>query len=127
MREVPVVPEEPDAPELFIVPISQEQLEGAVLRLAQLEQVKFVAALRAGGEVAAQRGSGIDVGALAQLGLVGLKLLRRSGPLRAYYLAHTRGQLFLLPFGEDTLALIGTPELNVGAVFNTFTVLKEEL
>ena len=131
LREVPVVPQEPledaAASSPTSVTPSQEQLEGAVLRLAQLEQVKFVAALRAGGEVATQRGSGIDVDALAQLGLVGLKLLRRSGPLRAYYLAHTCGQLFLLPFGEDTLALIGTPELNVGAVFNTFTVLKEEL
>ena len=108
-------------------PLSGAQLEAAVLRFAQLEQVKFVAALRPNGEVAAQRGSGIDVAALAQLGLVGLRLLRRSGPLRTYYLAHTRGQLFLLPFGEDTLTLVGTPELNVGAIFNTFTSLKEEL
>ncbi len=107
-------------------PLSQAQLEAAVLRFAQLEQVRFVAALRAGGEVAARRGSGIDVDALAQLGLVGLKLLRRSGPLRTYYLAHTQGQLFLLPLGEDTLTLVGTPELNVGAVFNTLASLKEE-
>lgn len=107
-------------------PLSQEQLEAAVLRFAQLEHVKFVAALRADGDVAAKRGSGMDVGALAQLGLIGLKLLRRSGPLRTYYLAHTQGQLFLLPFGEDTLALVGAPELNVGAVFNTLTRLKEE-
>ena len=107
-------------------PLSQEMLEAAVLRLAQLEQVKFVAALRSDGEIASQRGSGIDVNALAQLGLVGLKLLRRSGPLRTFYLAHTQGQLFLLPFGNDTLTLVGTPELNVGAVFNTLNALKEE-
>ncbi len=107
-------------------PLSQAQLETAVLRLAQLEQVKFVAALRSSGEVAAKRGSGIDVDALAQLGLIGLKLLRRSGPLQTYYLAHTQGQLFLLSIGDDTLALVGTPELNVGAVFNTFAKLKEE-
>lgn len=114
----------PDSPESE--PLSQEMLEAAVLRLAQLEQVKFVAALRSDGEIAAQRGSGIDVSALAQLGLVGLKLLRRSGPLRTFYLAHTQGQLFLLPFGNDTLTLVGTPELNVGAVFNTLNALKEE-
>lgn len=107
-------------------PLSQEQLETAVLRLAQLEQVKFVAALRSSGEVAAKRGSGMDADALAQLGLIGLKLLRRSGPLQTYYLAHTQGQLFLLPIGDDTLTLVGTPELNVGAVFNTFATLKEE-
>ena len=107
-------------------PLSQTQLEDAVLRLAQLEQVKFVAALRSNGAVVAQRGGGIDVSTLAELGLVGLKLLRRSGQLRAYYLAHTRGQLFLLPLAGDTLALVGTPELNVGAVFRTFTALKEE-
>ena len=97
-----------------------------MLRLAQLEQVKFVAALRANGDIAAKRGSGIDADALAQLGLIGLKLLRRSGPLRTYYLAHTQGQLFLLPFGDDTLTLVGTPELNDGAVFNTLTALKDE-
>ena len=114
------------APEASSPSVSQEQLEAAVLRFAQLEGVKFVAALRPDGEVAAQRGSGMDVAALAQLGLVGLKLLRRSGPLRTYYLAHTRGQLFLLPFGGDTLTLVGTPELNVGAIFNTFTSLEEE-
>ena len=107
-------------------PLSRETLEAAVLRLAQLEQVKFVAALRSDGEIASQRGSGIDVNALAQLGLVGLKLLRRSGPLRTFYLAHTQGQLFLLPFGNDTLTLVGTPELNVGAVFSTLNALKEE-
>ena len=107
-------------------PLSQKQLEAAVLRFAQLEQVKFVAALRSNGKVAAKRGSGIDVDSLAQLGLIGLKLLRRSGPLQTYYLAHTQGQLFLLPIGDDTLTLVGTPELNVGAVFNTFATLKEE-
>ena len=122
---------EPEVPEPKVLEpapfLSQDQLEAAVLRFAQLEGVKFVAALRPDGEVAAQRGSGMDVAALAQLGLVGLKLLRRSGPLRTYYLAHTRGQLFLLPLGGDTLTLVGTPELNVGAIFNTFTSLKEEL
>ena len=122
---------EPEAPEPKVLEpapfLSQDQLEAAVLRFAQLEGVKFVAALRPDGEVAAQRGSGMDVAALAQLGLVWLKLLRRSGPLRTYYLAHTRAQLFLLPLGGDTLTLVGTPELNVGAIFNTFTSLKEEL
>ena len=120
----PTATPEPIAPAR--APLSQEQLEAAVLRFAQLEHVKFVAALRADGDVAAKRGSGMDVDALAQLGLIGLKLLRRSGPLRTYYLAHTQGQLFLLPFGEDTLTLVGAPELNVGAVFNTLTSLKEE-
>lgn len=108
-------------------PLSLDKLDQAVLRFAQLENVKLVAAVRADGEVAISRGAGIELPALSRLGLMALKLLRRSGDLRSYYLAHTQGQLFLLSVGSDTLIVMGSAELNLGAVFTTFSTLKEEI
>lgn len=102
-------------------------LERAVLAFAQLEHVKLVAALRRDGSVAASRGSGVDLGDLSRLGGMALKLLSRSGRLRSYYLGHTNGQLFLFPLGLDVLAVVGGPDLNLGAVFAALTALKEEL
>ncbi len=108
-------------------PISDEKLEKIVLRFAQIEHVRIVAAIREDGEIAVSRGGGIDIDALSRYGLMGLRLLRRSGKLNSYYLAHTQGQLFLLTFGRETLILVGRTELNVGTVFATATTLKEEL
>lgn len=107
--------------------LTPQQLEHMVLSFAQLEQVNLVAALDRGGDIITVRGSGIDIPALSRLGLTGLKLLSRSGRLRSYYLAHPRGQLFLFPIAQTTLVVVGSAELNVGAVFNTITTLKEEL
>lgn len=109
------------------LPLSDEVLETAVLRFAHIEGVNMVAAVRAGGEVALSRGGGVDLPTLSSLGLMGLKLLRRSGGLRSYYLSHTQGQLFLLPLESDTLLVVGSPEVNTGLIFATLATLKEEL
>ena len=108
-------------------PLSDAQLEATVLRFAGLEEVKLVAAFGPGGEVVCSRGGGFDLAALARFGLMTLTLLRRNAHVRAYYLAHSLHQLFLLPLGGSTLLVIGTPDLNVGAVFGTLSVLEEEL
>ena len=108
-------------------PLSHAQLETIVLRFAGLEEVKLVASFGPGGEVTGSRGGGFDLGALARYGLMTLTLLRRSGHVRSYYLAHSLYQLFLLPLGGSTLVVIGTPELNVGSVFGTLSTLEEEL
>ncbi len=97
-----------------------------LLAFAQLEHVEMVAAFEGGG-VTAVRGSGFEVEALSRLGTLGLRLLGRSGELRTFYVAHSRGQLFLFPFGEVTLMLIGSSELNLGVVFATLHKFKEEL
>lgn len=136
-------PETPAAPAVAVLPtppLPMPQLEGAaspgleprelealVLAFAQLAEVKLVAAIQPGGKIAAQRGGGMDMAALSRLGPVALKLLRRSGSLRSFYLAHARGQFFLLPFGRDTIVVFASPELNVGALFATLRALKEEL
>lgn len=106
--------------------LSQEQLEQTVLRFAQLEHVKLVAAF-GGGTIRASRGSGLDLTALARLGNMSLNLLGRSGKLRSYYLAVPQGQLFLFPCQQFTFAVYGSSTLNIGAVFTLFATLEEEL
>jgi hypothetical protein len=108
-------------------PLSLDKLEKAILKFAQLENVKLVAAVRADGEVAVSRGTGVELSALSRLGLMALRLLKRSGDLRSYYLAHTQGQLFLLTLGSDTLIVMGSSEVNLGAVFATLSTIKEEI
>ena len=97
-----------------------------LLAFAQLEHVQMVAAFEGGG-VTSVRGQGFEVEALSRLGTLGLKLLGRSGELRTFYVAHSRGQLFLFPFGTVALMLIGGSELNLGLVFATLHKFKEEL
>jgi hypothetical protein len=106
---------------------SEQQLEKAVLHFAQIDHTKLVAAVRFNGEISVSRGTGVDLSTLSRLGLLGLRLLGRSGQLHSYYLAHTQGQLFLFPLENDTIVIVGSPELNLGAVFTGLTLLKEEL
>jgi hypothetical protein len=106
---------------------SEAALERFVLAFAHLDHVRQVAVLRQGGEVILARGEGVDLATLARLGLLGLKLLSRRGRLHTYYLAHSRGQLFLFSLGVDTIVVVGAPELTIGAVLATYARLKEEL
>lgn len=104
----------------------ETELESTVLKFAKLDHVKLVAATRASGEIVLSRGSGYDLNALASLGTVGLKLLKRSGNIRSYYLAHTNAQLFIFPSEDYTVFVIGSSELNLGEVFTTLSTLEEE-
>lgn len=109
------------------VKLPSETLHHIALQFAQLEHVKLVAAVRQSGEVVVSRGTAPHLEALYRYGPTALRLLRRTGRVRSYYLVHTEGQLFLLPFQDDTLILIGTTELNLGAVFTTLMKVEEEL
>jgi hypothetical protein len=106
--------------------LEPQELERLVLAFAQLAEVKLVAAIRAG-KIVCKRGGGMDITALSRLGPVALKLLRRSGELRSFYLAHDQGQFFMLPFGHDTIVVFASQALNVGTLFTTLKALKEEL
>lgn len=108
-------------------PLSEERIEKVTLTFAQIEQVTQVAAMRQRGEVVVSRGEGIDLTQLSRLGIMGLHLLRRSGHLRSYYLSHSKGQLFLLPVGQDIIVVAGTPSLNVGEIFSTHNSLESEI
>lgn len=108
-----------------IAPSPTEALDEVLVSFAKIEQVRMVAAVAASGAVLLSRGSGIDLTTLSRLGLTGMRLLARSGELRSYYLAYPEGQLFIFPYGDITLIVIGGGEVNVGSVFATWTKLKE--
>jgi hypothetical protein len=105
--------------------LSEAQLENIVMRFAQVEHARLVAAVRENGTIVTSRGAGVDLNSLSRFGLMGLRLLERSGHLRSYYLSHTQGQLFLFCFGRDTVIMLGSSDINVGTVFATLTSLKD--
>jgi hypothetical protein len=109
-----------------------EELAKMLVKFAQLENVKVVAAVKANGEISMARGSGFDLDALSRLGSLGLKLLGRSRTIRSYYLSHSRYQLFMFPLASNTpasqtLIVVGSSEVNVGEVFSVRSHLEEDL
>ncbi|MEX2535411.1 MAG: hypothetical protein WD273_07380 [Trueperaceae bacterium] len=105
---------------------SDNELELQVTRFALIDHVRFVAAVRADGDVPISRGEGLDLASLARLSRLALSLLARGGTVRSLHLAHSQGQLFLFPFGHDLLVVFGAAELNLGAVTTAFTALALE-
>lgn len=104
------------------------RLDAAVLTLAAIDHVTLIAAVKSDGSVHASRGAG-NVELLSRFGMLALRLLERGGRLRSYYLEHDEGFLFLFPFNEAALLLLGNPHLNIGTVFTVFSELtgtKEE-
>ncbi len=102
---------------------TQKELERAVLKLATIESVTLVAAVRNSGQTAFSRGSG-DIDELSRIGMVALSLLKKSGPLRLFYVAHEQASLLVFPWGPDALLLAGSPELNVGSALTVFADLQ---
>jgi hypothetical protein len=119
--------EEAPAPAPTVEPLPANILKAAVLRFAKIESVQQVAALRSDGSVVEARGRAVDLDSLGLLISSSLGLLRRHGPIRSYYLQHSRGQMFLFPVGQDTLIVVGRTNLNLGAVFTALAALEEEL
>ena len=108
-------------------PVAEERLKEIVLRFAQLEHVRQVAAMRTSGEVIEMRGAGVDMAGLGSLAPSSLRLLERHGHIRSYYLLHPQGQLFLFPLAGGIVAIVGNKQLNLGAVFTALAALEEEL
>jgi hypothetical protein len=98
------------------------RLDAAVLTLAAIDHVTLIAAVKSDGSVHVSRGVG-NVGLLARFGMLALRLLERGGRLRSYYLEHDEGFLFLFPFNEAALLLLGNPHLNIRTVFTVFSEL----
>jgi hypothetical protein len=106
---------------------SPEDLAKMLVKFAQLENIKVVAAVKANGEISMSRGSGFDVDALSRLGSLGIKLLSRARAIRSYYLSQSRYQLFMFPLANQTLIIVGSSEVNVGDVFSVRSHLEEDL
>jgi hypothetical protein len=108
-------------------PLEPETLARMLVKFAQLEHVKVVAAMRPNGDISMARGTGFDLDALSRIGSLGLKLLSRGRTIRSYYLSNSRYQLFMFPLASHTLIVVGSSEVNVGEVFNTLSQLEEEV
>jgi hypothetical protein len=108
-------------------PLEPETLARMLVKFAQLEHVKVVAAMRPNGDISMARGTGFDLDALSRIGSLGLKLLSRGRTIRSYYLSNSRYQLFMFPLASHTLIVVGSSEVNVGEVFNTLSHLEEEV
>lgn len=107
--------------------LTQAQLERVALSFAQLEEVRAVMLTDRQGRLLFSRGSGFDFSALARMASLCLRLLGRSGELRAYHLMQAQGQLFLFPFAWAQLFVISSPEVNLGLVFATHEKLVKSL
>jgi hypothetical protein len=109
-----------------------EVLAAMLVKFAQLDNVKVVAAVKPTGDISMSRGSGFDVDALSRLGSLGIKLLSRGRTIRSYYLSQSRYQLFLFPLYTNTslsqtLIVVGSSDVNVGDVFSVRSQLQEDL
>lgn len=108
-------------------PTPEAALQEAVMRFAHLDHVTFVAAVRRGGRVVYSRGGGVDADALARRAASCLALIRRAGSLTTFTLQTGDAVLVLAPMGDDLVVVVGTPNLNLGAVFTARSALQEEL
>lgn len=105
---------------------SEEELEAFSLECAQLKHVTLVATIEvSSGKVLNSRGGGFDLEGLSRIANLSLKLLQRSGEIRSYHLEESKYHMFLLPLGDFVLTVIGSREINVGAVFAKFSGVKE--
>lgn len=118
---------EPEKLKAASKPVTQAQLERVALGFAQLEEVRAVMLTDQQGRLLFSRGSGFDFSALARMASLCLRLLGRSGELRAYHLMQAQGQLFLFPFAWAQLFVISGPEVNLGLVFATREKLVKSL
>ncbi len=101
-------------------------LASALVRFAEIENVSFVATARDDGQLVDARGEGIDAVALARRSASFLRLMHRRGHVTTFTLQTGDAILVLAPFGDDLVIVVGTPQLNLGAVFAARSALEEE-
>jgi len=113
-------------PPVLKTSFNEEELEAISLEFAQLKHVTLVATIEAAsGKVLNSRGGGFDLESLSRIANLSLKLLQRGGEIRSYHLEESKYHMFLLPLGDFVLTIIGSREINVGAVFAKFSGVKE--
>lgn len=115
----------PPPPPGKIVPRLVERAQQVALKLfGDIESVRQVVVVRRQA-VVLERGEGIDAAALPGLVVSSRHLLARAGELRALSVERAGGVLFLFPFGEDTVVVVTSPNVNIGAVLNARAALEE--
>jgi len=113
------------APTVVPRALSPETLDRLTVRFAEIEGVTQVIGLRDRNAPPQVRGDGIDPDALAPLARSAVRLLSRHGPVRSLVLEHDAGLLFVFPLGRDTVAVLASTDVNMGAVFAARAALEE--
>jgi hypothetical protein len=101
-------------------------LESVATRLAALDGVHGVGLYDAAGRALGVRGALPDAEALGRMVAAGAALLETTDQLRTVAVDTARGRLVALPVRPRWLALTGTTDLNLGAVYAALATLEEE-
>lgn len=101
-------------------------LESVAARLAALDGVHGVGLYDAAGRALGVRGALPDAAALGRMVAAGAALLETTDQLRTVAVDTPRGRLVALPVRPRWLALTGTTDLNLGAVYAALATLEEE-
>lgn len=101
-------------------------LDAVAASLAGLDGVNGVARFDAGGRPLEFRGALSDAAALGRTVVAGAALLETGEPLRSIAVDTARGRLVAVAVRPYWLALTGTAELNLGAVYAALAALGEE-
>jgi len=101
-------------------------LERVAAALAGLDGVNGVGLFDAAGRPVEVRGSLADAPLLGRMVVAGAALLEAAGPLRSVAVDTARGRLVAVPVRPHWLALTGTADLNLGAVYAALAALEEE-
>lgn len=111
-------------PPKVVTRLAEPAQDTAVRLFGEIESVRQVVVVRRL-EVVLERGEGVTASALPGLIVSSRHLLARSGELRALSVERAGGVLFLFPFGEDTVVVVTSPNVNIGAVLNARAALEE--
>jgi hypothetical protein len=120
-------------PPTVLVPISAEpprgepiDVEALAARLAALDGVHGVGLFEASGRPVEVRGALPDAAALGGMVAAGAALVARQEALRSVTIDTPQGRLVAIPVQPRWLALTGTVDVNLGAVYAALAALEEE-
>jgi hypothetical protein len=102
------------------------RLDAVAAALAELDGVQGVGLFDAGGRPLGVRGALPDAASVGRMVVAGASLLEAEGPLRSISIDTPHGRLVAVPVRPRWLALTGTTDLNLGAVYAALAALEEE-
>lgn len=121
------------APPTVLIPVSAEPPRGEPIdvdalaaKLAALDGVHGVGLFEASGRPVDVRGALPDAAALGGMVAAGAALVARREALRSVTIDTPQGRLVAIPVQPRWLALTGTVDVNLGAVYAALAALEEE-
>lgn len=107
-------------------PAGAPDVDGFATSLAALDGVHGVGVFDAAGRPLEVRGALPDAAGLGGLVAAGAALVEREGALRSVAIETPGGRLVAIPFPPRWIALVGTVDVNLGAVYAALAALEEE-